>query len=135
MREISIPNLSVLREELKKRDIIVSAPTISRDVGQLNLLRTKGEYKLARYANSTACGFYPDTASVLRRSVLKIDTAQHMLVIRTRPGSAGQVGFSLNNRFFNGIVGAVAGHDTVLVVSETPQKAQAAKDRIFAEMG
>ena len=130
-----IPNLIALRDELKQLEFEVSPATVSRDINELNLLKSKEGYLLPKSLNGAPKQFNPDPTSVLRRSVVKIDTAQHMVVIRTRPGSAQQVGLSLDDRVFDNIVGTVAGDDTVLVVSLSTQKAMDVRDSIMDAIG
>jgi transcriptional regulator of arginine metabolism len=49
--------------------------------------------------------------------VVEVAWSQNLVVLRTPPGSAHVVGSALDRSGFAGIVGTVAGDDTVLVVA------------------
>jgi transcriptional regulator of arginine metabolism len=58
---------------------------------------------------------------VLGEWVVEADYSGNLVVLRTPPGSAHVVGSALDRSGFPGVIGTVAGDDTVLVVaSETP---------------
>ncbi len=46
-----------------------------------------------------------------------VKVAQNLLVIRTSPGNASTVAVALDNEELDGVVGTIAGDDTVLVIS------------------
>ncbi len=130
-----IPNLELLREELKKRGYSVSQATASRDISALKLIKSQEGYLLPPSAHEYTKRFITDPTPVLRRSVLKIDIARHMLVIRTSPGCAQQVGYLLDDGFSDDILGTVAGHNTLVVLSSNSQKAQKIRDTILRLVG
>jgi len=131
----SISSLEVLREELKKRDFSVSQATVSRDISALKLIKSQEGYLLPISAHEYTKRFDADPAPVLRRFVLKIDIARHMLVIRTPPGCAQQVGYMLDDGFSDDILGTIAGHDTLFVLSSNSQKALEVRDTIRRVIG
>ena len=63
----------------------------------------------------------------LRAFVNEVRVAQNLLVVRTPPGHANGVGRALDLAEIDGIVGTVAGDDTVLVILEDSPTARRAK--------
>jgi transcriptional regulator of arginine metabolism len=65
---------------------------------------------------------------VLGEWVVEADRSGDLIVLRTPPGSAHVVGSALDRSGFPGVIGTVAGDDTVLVVaSEEPGGAAVAR--------
>jgi transcriptional regulator of arginine metabolism len=65
---------------------------------------------------------------VLGEWVVEADYSGNLIVLRTPPGSAHVVGSALDRSGFPGVIGTVAGDDTVLVVaSEAAGGASVAK--------
>lgn len=54
---------------------------------------------------------------VLGEWVVEVTHSQNLVVVRTPPGSAHVVGSALDRSSFDGVIGTVAGDDTVLVVA------------------
>jgi len=54
---------------------------------------------------------------VLGEWVVEVDHSANLVVLRTPPGSAHVVGSALDRSGFEGVIGTVAGDDTVLVVA------------------
>jgi transcriptional regulator of arginine metabolism len=63
----------------------------------------------------------------LRAFVNEVRLAQNLVVVRTPPGHAHGVGRALDLAGLAGLVGTVAGDDTVLVIMEDPPAARRAK--------
>ena len=63
----------------------------------------------------------------LRTFVNEVRVAQNLLVVRTPPGHANGVGRALDLAEIDGIVGTVAGDDTVLVILDDSPAARRAK--------
>ncbi len=120
----SIPNQAVLSEELRKLEFEVTQATLSRDIAELNLVKSKDGYRLPENAGGIEGSPIPDPVGALRRLIVKVDDVQNLLVIRTRRSSAQQVGMVIdNNAMFNKVVGTIAGDDTVLAITRSTEDA------------
>ena len=62
--------------------------------------------------------------------VVEVAWSQNLVVLRTPPGSAHVVGSALDRSGFTGIVGTVAGDDTVLVVASEDVGGRELADRL-----
>jgi len=100
---------------LKKRGIEATQVSISRDVAELGLVKAGGAYKPA-----TADGGAHDPEMPLRTFVKKVSAAgPNLTVVRCDAGAAPRVGLVLDGLTIAGLVGTLAGDDTVFVASES----------------
>jgi transcriptional regulator of arginine metabolism len=92
----------------------VTQATVSRDLAAIGAEKVHDEYGGAyAIARSTA----PGLASTIDRFVLDVVASGNVVVVRTPPGAAHLVASALDGAVVPGIVGTVAGDDTVLVVA------------------
>lgn len=106
---------------LAARGHAVTQTTVSRDLTAIGAVKDNGgPYRLAPAA-AAASGPTSDLAHMLREFAVAIDPAGQMVVVKTVPGSASPVATALDLAAVRGVVGTVAGDDTVLVVGRTPR--------------
>ena len=99
---------------LKKRGIAATQVSISRDIAELGLVKAAGVY---RPASSEAA---PDAEMPLRTFVRSVVAAgPNLTVIRCDTGTAPRVGLVLDGLAQPGLVGTLAGDDTVFVAGDT----------------
>ena len=72
---------------------------------------------------------------VLGEWVVEADFSGNLIVLRTPPGSAHVVGSALDRSGFPGVIGTVAGDDTVLVVASEAFGGVAVAERLAAVAG
>ena len=100
--------------------------TISRDIRQLKLVKTptgKGTYKYAAPKEKKELSA-PAHNSALTESVVKIEAAQNIVVVKTLAGMANAIAVCLDGVDIGEVVGSVAGDDTILLVMKDNQCAQ-----------
>ena len=122
-------NQEALRRQLAHRGLRVTQATLSRDLKELGLVKTGQGYALP---SAVAAGALPrpPLEHLLKEFVTEIREAQNLLVLRTNVGSAQPVALGLDAAQWPGIVGTVAGDDTILVISPTRKAAQSVAQRI-----
>ncbi|MFE0622422.1 transcriptional regulator AhrC/ArgR [Priestia aryabhattai] len=120
---------------LKSQGFNVTQATISRDIKELHLVKVPlmdGRYKYSLPADQR---FNP--LQKLKRSLMdafvKIDSAGHMLVMKTLPGNANAIGALIDHLDWDEILGTICGDDTCLIICRTPEDTQIISDR-FLEM-
>ena len=107
-----------LREKLEKLSFPVNQSTISRDLrklGAIKVINHEGQttYRLAEdtlIAPPTA-----PTAPTMDALITNIQSNGSIVVIRTTPGSASLIARHLDLRRPEGILGTIAGDDTIFV--------------------
>ena len=121
-----------LAERLEKEGMRVTQATISRDIKELQLVKTaRGE----GYAYSLPKGQAPmQDLSRLRRifrdAVLRITESENLVVIHTLPGNANSVCSLLDGAEWDEYLGAVAGDDTIIVVAKSREHLRTMMERM-----
>ncbi|MDE7425152.1 MAG: arginine repressor [Lachnospiraceae bacterium] len=105
-----------LAERLYKAGFRVTQATISRDIRELKLTKVAGNNGKQRYVilESKESDLYAKYVQVLKTGFLSMDQAQNILVIKTVSGMAMAVAAALDELHIRGIVGSIAGDDTVM---------------------
>lgn len=106
-----------LRRELGKRGFRVTQATLSRDMRELGVSRVAQD-GILRYAIPPAAGMTALT-TLVNAEVVSIDANESLIVVHTLPGCANTVGEFIDIRRHPGIIGTVAGDNTVLVIPST----------------
>jgi transcriptional regulator of arginine metabolism len=73
--------------------------------------------------------------SAITDSVTAVDAAGNMLVIRTASGMANAIAVCVDQMSLDGILGSVAGDDTVMMVVRDVQTAQNLKNELKRSFG
>ena len=84
-----------LLQRLQERGITSTQATISRDIKQMHLIKEpvgQGVYKYAVSGNRAKLNFAERLRTIFRESVLTVDNAQNIVVIKTLPGLANAAG-------------------------------------------
>lgn len=115
-----------LVDELKKEGFDVTQATVSRDIKELKLIKVQtkdGKYKYAPFLYQNNA-LYDKLVSIFSQTVLDIDCVGNMIVIKTLSGSASAAAESIDSLKFDGIVGTIAGDNTIFALARTNEKAQ-----------
>ncbi len=117
----AVGSQSHLVDLLAGEGIDATQTTVSRDLEELGALKVRlpgGEtaYALPELPSQQVA---PEDhlRRVLGEWVVEADYSENIIVLRTPPGSAHVVGSALDRSGFAGVIGTVAGDDTVLVVA------------------
>ena len=121
-----------LCEELNKLNLVVTQATISRDIRDLHLFKVAGIEKKYRYAyiHNTESEISPKMKSLFRDCVISVKAAKNLIVIKTLSGNGANAGAVVDKLNYEGIVGSVAGDDTLLIVCEDDAQAQTTVEKI-----
>ena len=113
-----------LGRALARAGVIATQATLSRDLRSLGVAKRSDAdggswYELPGPAIETLDR--ERQRLDLRAFVNEVKVAQNLVVVRTPPGHANAVGRAIDLADFDGVVGTVAGDDTVLIiVADTP---------------
>jgi transcriptional regulator of arginine metabolism len=125
-----------LQQLLRQRGLTVAQPTLSRDLKDLGLVRTPAGYA----SPSTPSLFVPGARReealdrALAHSVLAAEAAGTLVVVKTPPGEAHPVARALDESALPGVVGTIAGDDTVFVATPSPAAALRVERRLRAPL-
>jgi len=96
----------------------VTQATVSRDIKELRLIKVltkNGRYKYASIQQQDA-GISDRFIKIFKDSLINIDYAGNMIVIKTLPGAAQAAAAALDALDLKEIVGTLAGDDTIFLV-------------------
>lgn len=121
-----------LCEELNALNYVVTQATISRDIRDLHLFKVAGVEKKYRYAyiNDGESEISPKMKNLFRECVVSVRAAQNLVVIKTLTGNGANAGAVVDKLNYTEVVGSVAGDDTLLIVCEDTDSANAVVERI-----
>jgi transcriptional regulator of arginine metabolism len=124
---------SELRRKLAQRGVHVTQATVSRDIEELGLIKTREGYRLPD-ARSTAGPPQPGLGVVLKEFVRDVRQAASLVIVRTHPGTAHTVGVALDAEEWPEVAGTVAGDDTIFVATAKASQASRVRKRILAQL-
>ena len=126
--EQEIETQEELLENLRRCGIHATQATISRDIKELNLVKQPGEGGSYHYVASAALPPRRAAAgrlqNIFKEGVVSCDAAQNIVVVKTMPGLAPAAGAALDGMELEGLVGSLAGDDTVILIMRTNQAAE-----------
>jgi len=126
-----------LRHLLRQRGFVVAQPTLSRDVRELGLAKTPRGYvapaeAVAQFAPAAMRQSKLDRA--LRGFALSVQAAGALVVVKTPPAAAQPVARALDEAPLAGVVGTIAGDDTVFVATPNERAARALARRLMVSL-
>ncbi len=124
-----------LAGKLKEMGIVVTQATVSRDIKELRLLKVlsgSGGYKYAT-ADKAEHGLSERFVRMFKDSVLSINFACNIVVIKTLAGSANVAAEAIDSMHLPEILGTMAGDNTVLVIVKNETEAAQTVNR-FRDM-
>jgi len=121
--EGSIQSQAELRAKLKAAGHRASQPVLSRDLRLLRVAKEAGVYQIREPERVTSL-------SALKSLLRSSEGAREFLLVRCEPGAASAVARALEAEEIPGVVGTVAGDDTVLVALVSRAAAQRVRRRI-----
>ena len=120
-----------LIDRLRESGFAVTQATISRDIRELKISKMttgKGTYRyvLPKHTSQSS-GMKFNTALI--DSIITVDYACNIVVLKTYPGLANAVAVGIDSMNLEQILGCVSGDDTIMIVSRNEECAQAIADR------
>ncbi len=115
----SITSQQELVELLEADGHFVTQATVSRDLDAIGAVKVRSgtthHYELPE--DLVAANSDREMARIIDEFVDAINVSGNMLIIRTRPGAAHVVGSAIDRSDLEGVLGTVAGDDTLLVIA------------------
>ena len=127
----SIQTQEELAEALRMHGMMVTQATVSRDIREMHLLKVLAEDGSYRYATmeKSEQGTNDRLIRMLSDSVLEINSANNLIVIRTLPGSAHVAGEAVDSLKWPEILGTIAGDNTILVIARSNDEVETVNRR------
>lgn len=106
-----------LAEYLQRTGTKVTQATVSRDIRELQLVKVATKHGKYKYAvmDSNMEGTADRLIKIFKNSLISVNVAGQLIVIKTIPGAAQICASAVDNIVTDGIVGSIAGDDTIFV--------------------
>lgn len=139
LEERDFASQAAVRSALVSEGITVTQATVSRDLESIGAIKRHMSGGLTRYelvspsvaslASAQRAG-WDALVRVATETLLDAEAAANIAVLRTPPGAAHYLAGYVDRTSVEGVVGSVAGDDTVIVVMATAEAAAAFCDRL-----
>ncbi|MCC7076779.1 MAG: arginine repressor [Acidimicrobiia bacterium] len=103
---------------LAERDVQTTQATVSRDLEELGAFRVRGPDGIRYALTAEGSPYGISLTRVLREFVVESEASGPLAVLRTPPGHASMVAAALDRAHIEGILGTVAGDDTLFVCAD-----------------
>ncbi len=106
-------------EALRSEGFDAVQTTVSRDIAQLGLVKTRGAEGRLVYALPGAADLdrLSELTSALRRWAITLDATGKLAVVKTPPGFANALARAIDEAYLPDVIGTVAGDDTIFVAA------------------
>ena len=116
-----------LARALQESGITVTQATVSRDIKELMLVKVsdlRGGYRYAFPKERNHMMSSEQLEQLIRNSVITVRTGGNLVVLHTMPGTAQGVAYAIDSMKWLGVMGTVAGDDTIFIAIERPEFAE-----------
>jgi transcriptional regulator of arginine metabolism len=140
----SVRSQGDLAELLSNDGVVVTQATLSRDLVELDAFRVRGAEGVLVYAvpaeggdrtpraGSQTAASGQRLARLCAELLVSAEASANLVVLRTPPGAAQFLASALDKAGLAGVLGTIAGDDTVLVVSREPAGGEALAERLLS---
>jgi transcriptional regulator of arginine metabolism len=132
--EQDIETQNQMMEALHQRGVKSTQATLSRDIKELRLIKiadSDDKYRYALPGRENNSDIRLRYAAVLTHAVITIQCAANLVVVKTIPGSAQGCAMAIETLDFDGIVGVIAGDDTLFVAMNNEKEAKSLSEKLL----
>ena len=121
-----IETQETLAEMLAENGFPVKQATISRDIKELQLIKAltpEGKYKYTIPTSSNTAVHAGRFEKIFKNTVTEIKYSGNIIVLKTLSGCANAACEAVDSLNPEGVIGSLAGDNTVFLVSDSPKRA------------
>ena len=118
---------------LKKEGLDATQATLSRDIKELQLVKTmskNGVYKYTRHKSESYSVISDKFKTIFSDATIAIDFAGNITVIKCHTGMANAACTAIDHMKIDDVVGTIAGDDTIFILLRSPEKAAELADKL-----
>jgi transcriptional regulator of arginine metabolism len=137
VRREPLPSQEEIRRRLGRLGHRATQSTISRDLEELGLVRVRNERGRLHYAapDASAPQRGIPVRALLQEFLVAVESSGNLVLLKTPPGAANTVARGLDASPPDGVIGTVAGDDTIIVVVRDGVRASAVARRMKSVAG
>ena len=120
-----------LQALLKQNGFNVTQATVSRDIRELGIIKSEGSDGVYKYREVKAKEHIEISSKfslILRQAVRSVAFANNLVVVKTYTGMGSAAGAAVDSMELSGVVGTLAGDDTLLIIAQDNVIAQEITD-------
>ncbi len=135
INEFEIETQEELSDKLAESGFMVTQATISRDIRELKLSKVTGSNGRQHYSSYSRqpagrAEMQNKYSRVLREGYMTSEVATSLVVIKTVTGMAMAVAVAIDHMELPGVVGCIAGDDTIMCALKSHEDAEAVIEKI-----
>lgn len=131
INEEPVTTQETLIQLLARRGIKTTQATLSRDIQQLSLVKQRDDNGVYRYTLPAAA---VAEKSIFSEAVLSVDYAMNTIVLKCRAGMAQGTCAAIDSVNHEGIVGTIAGDDTIFILMRSESDAKKLTKKFKSEV-
>lgn len=127
-----------LQAKLNECGFKVTQATVSRDIRELGIIKSEGDDGIYKYRlkedkeiNLVDNKFY----SILKQTVASVAGANNLIVVKTYAGMGSAAGAAFDSLHEDGVIGTLAGDDTLLIIASDNASAQKVIEKLNEILG
>lgn len=136
--EVPITTQEELLALLRNDGYNVTQATVSRDIKELKLVKTMGDNGSYRYTSSVRerdIDNQYNFHNLFVKSVISIDYVGNIICVKCYTGMANAACAAFDSLEWQGVVGTLAGDDTIFILTRSEQVAAQLKKELARQMG
>lgn len=133
IEQFDITTQDELLARLAENGYDVTQATVSRDIKELRLAKTmssSGKYRYTAHRSNEKKDYLAKYHAIFKESLISIENAGNMCCIKCYTGMANAACAAIDAMHWDGVVGTLAGDDTIFVLCSNEEKALGLKKSI-----
>lgn len=120
INQFEIATQDELMEKLKENQISATQATISRDIREMQIVKQPNEMGKVRFVRFAKVNDLDQQRlfDAIHDTVVKVEQIQFINIIHTLPSYANMLAAIVDDLQLSNIVGTLAGHDTIVLLSK-----------------
>lgn len=139
INKYDIDRQEVLQAMLTECGFRVTQATVSRDIRELGIKKSVGLDGVNKYRDPSAAKTDVSSGmnfhSILHQTVSSVAYANNLIVVKTHVGMGSAAGTALDALHLDGVIGTLAGDDTILVVASDNATAESVTAKLNELIG
>lgn len=131
INEYEIETQEKLCQLLKDAGYDVTQATVSRDIKELQLVKTLSSSGKYKYTQGSSEGPITDRfVKIFKETIKSLTPAENIVIVKTLAGCANAAAEAIDSMNFPHLAGSVAGDNTILIVAEAKEYVPEIMDNI-----